>query len=96
MAIFESLPEEMIILITTYLDFKKRDVFKCRLINKEYRLLIDKPLTTWGYPDLDRCSFYNMSLDYHEYINHMNKQRLEAERNFEMFYRSMLTEFGWI
>ena len=96
MDIFESLPEEMIILITTYLDFKKRDVFKCRLINKEYRLLIDKPLTTWGYPDLDNCSFYRMSLDYHEYIDYMNKQRLEAERNFEMFYQSMLLDFGWI
>jgi hypothetical protein len=92
----EKLPNEILIVITSYLDFKKRDLFKCRLINKEYRSLIDKPLTTWGYPDLDKCSFYRMSLDYHEYIDYMNKQRLEAERNFEMFYKTMLYDGGWI
>ena len=92
----EKLPDEILIVITSYLDFKKRDLFKCRLINKKYRSLIDKPLTTWGYPDLDRCSFYRMSIDYHEYIENMKQQRLEAERNFDMFYREMLINYGWI
>ena len=55
---FESLPEEIMILITTYLDFKKEDLFICRLINKNYKEIIEKPLTIYGYPDLDKCSFF--------------------------------------
>ena len=90
------LPEEILILITTYLDFKKEDLFICRLVNKNYKKLIDKPLTINGYPDLDKCSFFAFTMDYHEYIEHMRQQRLEAERNFQMFYQSMLIDFGWI
>ena len=54
------LPEEIQILITTYLDFKKEDLFICRLVNKNYKKLIDKPLTIYGYPDLDKCSFFHL------------------------------------
>ena len=90
------LPEDIQILITTYLDFKKEDVFICRLINKDYKEIIDKPLTICGYPDLNKCSFFAFTKDYHEYIEHMRQQRLEAERNFQMFYESMLLDFGWI
>jgi len=35
-------------------------------------------------------------MDYHEYIEHMRQQRLEAERNFQMFYKQSLLDFGWI
>ena len=90
------LPEEIKILIATYLDFKKEDLFIYRLINKDYKEIIDKPLTIYGYPDLDKCSFFAFTMDYHEYIEHMRQQRLEAERNFQMFYQSMLLDFGWI
>ena len=90
------LPEEMQILITTYLDFKKEDLFICRLINKDYKEIIDKPLTIYGYPDLDKCSFFAFTMDYHEYIEYMRQQRLEAERNFQMFYKQSLLDFGWI
>ena len=52
------LPEEIKILITTYLDFKKEDLFICRLINKDYKIMIDNPIALSGYPDLDKCSFF--------------------------------------
>ena len=84
------------VVITTYLDFKNEEWFNCRLVNKEYKKLIDKPLTIYGYPDLVKCSFFNFTKDYHEYIEHIIQQRREAERNFEMFYQSMLLDFGWI
>jgi len=90
------LPEEIKILITTYLDFKKEDLFICRLINKDYKILIDNPISLDGYPDLDKCSFFAFTMDYHEYIEHMRQQRLEAERNFQMFYKQSLLDFGWI
>jgi len=90
------LPEEIKILITTYLDFKKEDLFICRLINKDYKELIDNPISLDGYPDLDKCSFFAFTMDYHEYIEHMRQQRLEAERNFQMFYKQSLLDFGWI
>ena len=93
---FESLPEEIMILITTYLDFKKEDLFICRLINKNYKEIIEKPLTIYGYPDLDKCSFFAFTKDYHEHMEHIRQQRLEAERNFEIFYKAMLLDFGWI
>ena len=90
------LPEEIQIVITTYLDFREEDLFICRLINKHYKKIIDKPLTIYGYPDLDKCSFFAFTKDYHEYIEHMRQQRLEAERNFQIFYQSMLLDYGWI
>ena len=90
------LPEEIQIVIITYLDFKKEDLFICRLINKNYKEIIDKPLTINGYPDLDKCSFFAFTKDYHEYMEHVRQQMEEAERNFQMFYHSMLLDFGWI
>ena len=90
------LPEELQIVITTYLDFKTEDLFICRLINKDYKILIDNPISLDGYPDLDKCSFFAFTMDYHEYIEHMRQQRLEAERNFQMFYKQSLLDFGWI
>ena len=96
MNIFESLPQEIMVVITTYLDFKKEDLFACRLVNNQYKKIIDKQLTISGYPDLENCSFFAFTMDYHEYIESKRQLRLEAERNLQMFYQDMLTEFGWI
>tara|TARA_B100001250_G_C19769014_1_gene776199 strand:- start:203 stop:493 length:291 start_codon:yes stop_codon:yes gene_type:complete len=93
---FESLPEEIMILITTYLDFKNDELFNCRLINKDYKRVIDNPISLDSYPDLYKCSFFAFTKDYHEHMEHMRQQRLEAERNFQMFYQAMLLDFGWI
>lgn len=96
MNIFDTLPNDIKIKITCYLDFKNEEWFDCRLVNKDYKKLMDKNITIQGYPDLDNCSFFAFTKDYHEYIEHMRQQRLEAERNFQMFYRAMLLDFGWI
>ena len=96
MNIFDTLPNDIIIKITCYLDFKNEEWFDCRLVSKDYKGLIDKNITIQGYPDLENCSFFAFTMDYHEYIESKRQLRLEAERNFQMFYQDMLTEFGWI
>jgi len=35
-----NLPVEIVVVITSYLDFKKEDLFYCRLVNKEYKKVI--------------------------------------------------------
>ena len=40
-----NLPVEIVILITTYLNFREEDWFKCRLVNKLYQNVIDIPIT---------------------------------------------------
>ena len=32
-----NLPIEIVVVITSYLDFKKEDLFNCRLVNNEYK-----------------------------------------------------------
>ena len=58
MNILETLPDEILLLITTYLNFQKREIFKGRLINKAYKKIIDMPITIYGYPDLNKMSFF--------------------------------------
>ena len=67
MNILETLPDEILLLITTYLNFQKREIFKGRLINKAYKKIIDMPITIYGYPDLNKMSFFVLSLEYNSY-----------------------------
>jgi len=96
MNILEILPEELIIMITTYLNFQKREIFKGRLINKAYKKLIDLPISIYGYPDLNKMSFFALSLEYHSYLEEKRLLHMEANRNFNIFYKKMLLEYGWI
>ena len=91
-----NLPVEIVILITTYLDFKKEDWFKGRLVNKSYQNVIDMPITIKDYPCLDKCSFFAFTKDYHEFIEEKRQIKLEAHNEFIAAYRLMLMDFGWL
>ena len=96
MNILETLPEEILLMITTYLNFQKREIFKGRLINKAYKNIIDMPITIYGYPDLNKMSFFSLSLEYHSYLKEKRLLHMEAEKQFRDAYRLMLVDFGWI
>ena len=96
MNILETLPEEILLMITTYLNFQKREIFKGRLINKAYKKIIDMPITIYGYPDLNKMSFFFLSLEYHSYLEEKRLLRIEADRNFRRFHQTMLLDYGWI
>ena len=96
MNIFETLPEEILLVITTYLNFQKREIFKGRLINKAYKKIIDMPITIYGYPDLNKMSFFSLSLEYHLYLEEKRLLHIESEKQFLDAYKLMLVDFGWI
>ena len=90
------LPVEIVILITSYLNFKEEDWFNCRLVNKLYKNVIDNPITIKGYPELDKCSFFAFTKDYHEFIEEKRQREIEAHNEFIAAYRLMLMDFGWL
>lgn len=90
------LPVEIVILITSYLNFKEEDWFNCRLVNKLYKNVIDNPITIKGYPELYKCSFFAFTKDYHEFIEEKRQREIEAHNEFIEAYRLMLMDFGWL
>jgi len=91
-----NLPVEIVIWITTYLNFREEDWFNCRLINKSYQNVIDIPITIKDYPCLDNCSFFSFTKDYHDFIEEKRQIKLEADKQFIDAYRLMLMDFGWL
>ena len=91
-----NLPIEIVVVITSYLDFKKEDVFSCRAVNKEYKKVMDNPISIKGYPKLDKCSFFAFTKDYHEFIEEKRQREIEAHNEFISAYRLMLMDFGWL
>tara|TARA_B110000977_G_C10834267_1_gene399371 strand:+ start:306 stop:584 length:279 start_codon:yes stop_codon:yes gene_type:complete len=87
------LPVEIVIVITTYLDFRDEDWFNCKSVNNSYKNLIDKPITINGYPDLDKCSFFAFTMNYHQHIEEKRQIKLEAEKEFIDAYRLLLEDF---
>lgn len=90
------LPEEIIILIVTYLNFRNEDMINCRLFNKYFKSIIEKPITTMGYPGLSLTSFWYFSIDYLLFRNSIRRQVKEANDEFDEQYMNMLIDKGWI
>jgi len=91
-----NLPIEIVVVITSYLDFKKEDLFNCRLVNNEYKKIMDDPISSKGYPYLIKCSFFAFTMDYHEVIEEKRQREVEAHNEFIAAYRLMLMDFGWL
>tara|TARA_B110000858_G_scaffold114334_1_gene130635 strand:- start:444 stop:728 length:285 start_codon:yes stop_codon:yes gene_type:complete len=91
-----NLPVEIVVVITSYLDFKKEDLFYCRLVNKEYKKVMDDPISIKGYPDLINCSFFAFTKNYHELMEEKRQRELEVHNEFIDAYRLMLMDFGWL
>ena len=54
------------------------------------------PITIYGYPDLNKMSFFVLSLEYHSYLEEKRLLRIEADRNFRRFHQTMLLDYGWV
>ena len=91
-----NLPVEIVVVITSYLDFKKEDLFSCRALNKEYKKVMDNPISIKGYPHLEKCSFFAFTTDYHEVIEEKRQREVEAHKEFIAAYKLMLMDFGWL
>ena len=52
------LPNELILNILTFLNFRDKDILNSRLINKQICFVVDEPITTQGYPDVISNSLY--------------------------------------
>lgn len=93
---FINVPDEIILYIITFYNFKSREFIKFRNINKQLKGLMDTSITLEKYPYLRKESLTSFTVSYHQYINHLSKLREDADREYEITYSNMLIENGWV
>jgi hypothetical protein len=93
---FINVPDEILLYIITFGNFKSREFIKLRNINKLLKGLMDRSITLEKYPYLRKESLTSFTVSYHQYINTLNLLREEAEREYEISYSNMLIENGWM
>ena len=91
-----NLPNELLITIITYLNFRNEEMINCRILNMQFKNIVEQPITIKGYPDLNQTSLWYFSIDYLLYRNQLNRVMLEANKEFDDKYISMLIDKGWI
>lgn len=90
------LPEELVITIITYLNYRNEEMINCRILNKQFKDIVEKPITTQGYPDINQISLWYFSIDYLLFRNSINRKIQEANKEFNKNYFDMLVNNGWI
>jgi len=93
---FINVPDEILLYIITFGNFKSREFIKLRNINKLMKRLMDTSLTLEKYPYLRKESLTSFTVCYHKYINTLSQLREEADREYEISYSNMLIENGWV
>ena len=93
---FDILPDELLINIIIFLNYRTDDILKCRLFNKRFRKIIDEPITIEGYPDINCSSLYFFTIEYLWVKADMEKHRKELEKEFDDNYINMLIDKGWV
>tara|TARA_B110000008_G_C16862624_1_gene521419 strand:+ start:848 stop:1132 length:285 start_codon:yes stop_codon:yes gene_type:complete len=93
---FINVPDEIILYIITFGNFKSREFIKLRNINKLLKGLMDTSITLEKYPYLRKESLTSFTVCYHQYINNLTKLREDADREYEITYSNMLIENGWV
>jgi|TARA_X000000368_G_C22947234_1_gene674952 hypothetical protein len=91
----DTLPDELLINILIFLNFRDKDTLNSRLINKRCCFLVDEPITIDGYPDIFRTSLYFFTMEYLFFIKEIEKTRKLAEKEFDDNYINMLIDTGW-
>ena len=81
---FRKIPDEIILYIITFNDFKSREFIKLRNINKLIKFLMDRSITLDVYPYLLQESLSGFTVSYHRYINNLKLLREEADREYEI------------
>ena len=96
MALLNELPNELIISIITYLNYRNEEMINCRILNKQFKNIVEQPITTQGYPDINQISLWYFSIDYLLYRNEINRVIATANKEFDDKYINMLIDKGWI
>ena len=89
------IPSEIKIYFICYQDFKS-DMLNMRLINKEFKSIMDKVITLECYPEPLNESLTQLCLLYKSHIFDLHMIELEAAREFEKINIDMLIENGWL
>ena len=90
------LPNELILNILTFLNFRDKDILNSRLINKQICFVVDEPITTQGYPDVISNSLYFFTMEYLFFVRDLEENRRMAEKEFDKEYVNMLIDKSWI
>lgn len=91
-----TLPNELLITIITYLNFRNEEMINCRILNKQYKDIVEQPITIQGYPYINKVSLWYFSIDYLLYKNEINRIIEMANKEFDATYQNMLIDKGWI
>ena len=91
-----TLPNELLITIITYLNYRNEEIINCRILNRQFKDIVEQPITTQGYPDINQISLWYFSIDYLLYRNEINRIMDKANKEFDEKYLNMLIDKGWI
>ena len=89
------IPYEIKIYFICFQNFKS-EMLKMRLINKEFKLIMDKKVSLPFYPEPTNESLTNFCLLYKIFMYEKKLQEEEAHKEFEKMNIDMLIENGWI
>tara|TARA_B100000513_G_C11844256_1_gene166952 strand:- start:200 stop:481 length:282 start_codon:yes stop_codon:yes gene_type:complete len=91
-----NLPNDLLIKIISFLNFKKKDILLLNLVSKKYHTLLWEKITLYDYPYLHNESYYHITADYHVYVNYLKKLNEEANIMYERDNINMLLENHWM
>lgn len=89
------IPYEIKIYFICFQNFKS-EMLKMRLINKEFKFIMDKKISLSFYPEPANESLTNFCLLYKIFMYEKKLQEEEANREFEKMNIDMLIENGWL
>ena len=91
-----TLPNELLITIITYLNFRNEEMINCRILNKQIKDIVEQPITIHGYPDINQLSLWYFSIDYLLYKTEINRIIETTNKEFDTTYQNMLIDKGWM
>lgn len=91
----EKIPAEIKIYFICYQDFKD-EMLNLRLINKEFKNIMDTEITLNFYPDPINESLTQLCLLYKSFLFDKRMMEFEAEREYEKLNIIMLIDNGWL
>ena len=89
------IPYEIKIYFICFQNFKN-EMLKMRLINKEFKLIMDKKISLPFYPDPMNESLTDLCLLYKIFMYEKKRREEEANLEFEKMNIDMLIENGWL
>lgn len=91
-----TLPDELLITIITYLNFRNKEMINCRILNRQIKDIVEQPITSYRYPDINQISLWYFSIDYLLYRTEINRIIQTTNKEFDDTYRNMLIDKGWM